>query len=199
MKADVCVVAAGLLLALSAPAFGHSPIEGIDSFYAGFLHPLFVPAHVLVILTFGILMGQQGVRSMQPAVIAFLLAVAVGLVVIGLVPDVSVGVWLTIAAVCVGLLVALAQPLPLALNLVLGGLVGLLLGLDSTQAELVGGERLAALLGSGIATYLLVLYAMVFAEYFSRAAWQRIGLRVIGSWSAAASILVATLSLSPAA
>jgi hypothetical protein len=57
----------------------------------------------------------------------------------------------------------------------------------------------ASLLGSGIALYLLTLYAMVFAEYFSRHAWQRIGLWVIGSWVAAAALLVLALRLSPPA
>ena len=41
---------------------------------------------------------------------------------------------------------------------------------------------LAAMLGTALAAYLLLLYAMVFAEFFSRYEWQRIGLRIAGGF-----------------
>jgi len=182
---------------LTAPAaMAHSPIKGLDSFYAGILHPLLVPAQVMSLLVFGILIGQQGVKQLQAVVIAFLVCIGLGIGVAGFFPAVQSSLPLLGLAALTGLLVALARPLPWLLNLVLAVSLGGLLGMDSTQAELTGRAMWASLLGSGIALYLLTLYAMVFAEYFSRHAWQRIGFRVIGSWVAAAALLVLALRLS---
>ena len=196
MNRRLPLVAAALCLAAEA-ALAHSPIKGLDSFYAGVLHPLFVPAHVLSLLALGILLGQQGGRSLQPVILAFLGATAAGLVYAGTGDGRDVSQALLAAAGLSGLLVALARPLPLWFNLLLAGAVGLLLGADSTQDELAGRARFAALLGSGIALYLLMLYAVVFADAFQRRDWQRIGLRVIGSWCAAAALLVLALGLRP--
>jgi hydrogenase/urease accessory protein HupE len=189
------LVALALCIAGEA-ALAHSPIKGLDSFYAGALHPLFVPAHVLALLALGILLGQQGARALQPVILAFLGATAAGLVYAGMGEGRDVGLALLAAAALTGLLVALARPLPLWFNLLLAVTLGLLLGADSTQDELAGRARFAALLGSGIALYLLMLYALVFADGFQRREWQRIGLRVIGSWCAAAALLVLALGLS---
>jgi urease accessory protein len=190
-------VALVLLLLMASPVLAHSPIKGLDSFYAGALHPVFVPAHVMSVLVFGILIGQQGVKPLQSAVMAFLLSVGGGLIVIGLYPEVQVGPALLAVTASIAVLVALAYPLPHLAYAVVACVMGMLLGMDSVQSELTGRARWAALLGSGIVIYLLTLYAMVFAEYFSRHAWQRIGLRVIGSWVAAAALLVLSLRLSP--
>lgn len=187
---------AALLLLMAPAALAHSPIKGLDSFYAGILHPLVVPAQVMAVLVFGILVGQQGVKRLQSVVIGFLVSVGIGVGIAGFYPTIQSGPPLLGFAALVGLLVALARPLPVPLTLMIGVGMGGLLGIDSAQAELSGRAMWASLLGSGIALYLLTLYAMVFAEYFSRHAWQRIGLRVIGSWVAAAALLVLALQLS---
>ena len=44
--------------------------------------------------------------------------------------------------------------------------------------------------------YLLLLYPIALADYFNKKAWQKIGIRIIGPWVAASSLLVLTLSLS---
>ncbi|MCB1775750.1 MAG: HupE/UreJ family protein [Gammaproteobacteria bacterium] len=187
---------AALLLLAAPAALAHSPIKGLDSFYAGILHPLVVPAHVMAVLVFGILVGQQGVKQLQAAVMGFLAAVGIGIGIAGFYPGTWSELPLLGVVALVGLLVALAKPLPVPLHLVIAVVLGGLLGMDSAQAELAGRAMWASLLGSGVALYLLVLYALVFAEYFSRHAWQRIGLRVIGSWVAAAALLVLALQLS---
>ena len=73
------VAAVVVLSLLPAAAIAHSPIKGLDNFYAGFLHPLFVPAHLLPILVLGLLFGQQGPARLQTAIIVFLVAVVGGL------------------------------------------------------------------------------------------------------------------------
>lgn len=188
------VVVAVALILLPAAALAHSPIKGLDNFYAGFLHPLFVPAHLLPILVLGILFGQQGPARLQAAIIAFLVAVVGGLTATLLSPGWSAELVLLIGAAAAGVLVALAIPLPLGAYVALATLLGLMIGFDSAQDDLSGRGRLAALLGTCIAAYLLLLYAMVFADFFSRREWQRIGLRIAGSWVAASALLVLSLS-----
>lgn len=188
------VVVTVALFLLPAAAIAHSPIKGLDNFYAGFLHPLFVPAHLLPILVLGILFGQQGPARLQAAIIVFLAAVVSGLTATLLSPGWSVELVLLIGAAATGVLVALAIPLPVVTYVALAALLGLMVGIDSAQDDLSGRGLLAALLGTCIGAYLLLLYAMVFADFFSRRDWQRIGLRIAGSWIAASALLVLSLS-----
>ena len=184
--------ALGLLPGL---AWAHSPIKGLDNFYAGLLHPVFVPAHLLSILVLGVLLGQQGAQRVQVAIVACLVALLVGLAASVPAAAISVEVPLLAFAAVSGALVALARPLPVPAIAALGGVVTLLVGVDSAQEGLSGRGWLAAMLGSAISAYLLLLYAMVFAEWFGRREWQRIGLRILGSWAAASALLVLSLAL----
>ena len=184
--------ALGLLPGL---AWAHSPIKGLDNFYAGLLHPVFVPAHLLSILVLGVLLGQQGAQRVQVAIVACLVALLVGLAASVPAAEISVEVPLLAFAAVSGALVALARPLSVPAIAALGGVVTLLVGVDSAQEGLSGRGWLAAMLGSAISAYLLLLYAMVFAEWFGRREWQRIGLRILGSWTAASALLVLSLAL----
>lgn len=188
----VLCAALGLLPGLT---WAHSPIKGLDNFYAGLLHPVFVPAHLLSILVLGVLLGQQGAQRVQVAIVACLVALLVGLAASVPAAEISVEVPLLAFAAVSGALVALARPLPVPAIAALGGVVTLLVGVDSAQEGLSGRGWLAAMLGSAISAYLLLLYAMVFAEWFGRREWQRIGLRILGSWTAASALLVLSLAL----
>lgn len=181
---------------LPLPALAHSPIEGLDDFYVGLLHPLFVPSHLLGVLTLGFLVAQQGVQRVQPAVLVYFVTLAAGLAATLTGAEPAVEMALLAIAMLLGVLVAAAVTLPLAVVLVVAGALGALLGLDSAQPQLQGAGRLGALLGTAIGASLLMLYALVFGEWFSKRAWQRIGLRVAGSWAAASALLVLTLALS---
>lgn len=189
-------LAGGLaLILLPGVAAAHSPIKGLDNFYAGFLHPLFVPAHALAVVGFGILLGQQQVQRIQPAIVAFLLALLMGLLVSGWWSPGWMEMALLAAAVVVGLLVALAGQYPPAVVVAGAAVVAVMVGLDSQQSELAGRGWLATMLGTAIAVYLLLLYAVAFAEFFSKRVWQQVGLRILGSWAAASALLVLSLAL----
>ena len=188
------VLAVALLL-LPTAVLAHSPIKGLDNFYAGFLHPIFVPAHLLAALALGILCGQQGPKDLQAALIAYLVATLAGLAVSVLPTRPDVELPLVIGAAATGAMVALDRRLPLPVYLLLATALGVMVGIDSAQDDLTGRGRLAALLGTLLAAYMLVLYAMVLSEFFSRRHWQRIGLRIVGSWIAASALLVLSLAL----
>ncbi|MCB1925923.1 MAG: HupE/UreJ family protein [Gammaproteobacteria bacterium] len=196
MNARGLVVVLLLVLVVSEPASAHTPIQGIGNFYNGLLHPVLVPAHVLLLLAFGLFLGQQGPKKTQPAFAVFAFATIAGLVAawfsIGGETEVLV---LGLSAV-VGLLVAISPQVALVWCGALALLAGFFLGIDSAQSELVGKAKLASLFGSGVAIYLLVLYPIALADHFNSKVWQRIGIRVVGSWVAASSLLVLALTLS---
>ena len=189
------VVAPGLLLSLvSGPALAHSPIEGIGNFYNGLLHPVFVPAHWLLLVALGLLIGQNGIYPNRAAFAAFLAATAIGLI----------GAWFSIggememvllgAAVVIGLAIAASLSMRPSVSVILAVLVGLLVGIDSAQQTLSGKDKLLTLVGTGVGISLLMIYAIGLADFFNKKAWQKIGIRVVGSWIAASSLLVLALS-----
>ena len=188
--------AAVFLTALALPqlAFAHSSLEGIGSFYNGALHPLMVPAHLLSLIALGLLLGQRGLNENQINVAVFLVATAVGLVIAWFAEEGGREVFILTGATSMGLLIVSSLSVwPLAYAAI-AALAGLILGMDSTQEQLAGQEKLVAMVGSWLGSSLLLFYAMAFAHFFSSKAWQKIGIRIIGSWVAASSLLVLALS-----
>jgi len=136
-------VAAACLLAAPA-AVAHSPIEGIGDFYGGILHPALVPAHLLALVSLGLLLGQLGLDAMRVGYAAFLPALIAGLVAAGAGVSInSLELWLLTGSLVCGLLVAVRVPLPGSLAAVLAGAVGLAVGLDSSPdiAQPAAGQR----------------------------------------------------------
>jgi hydrogenase/urease accessory protein HupE len=189
------IVLFSALFVLPEIAFAHSPIKGINNFYNGFLHPFFVPAEILAVLALGFLMGKQGLQNIKPVIFTFLGALIFGLIIAGFYPTVNVEVVLLLSTVVLGLVIAINPEMPTNVLLGFAVFTGVIIGLDSAQDTLFGKDRLFSLVGSGVSIYLLFLYAMVFAERFNKQHWQRIGLRVIGSWIAASAFLVLSLLL----
>ena len=187
------LLAVAFLLFLPGAVLAHSPIKGMDSFYNGVLHPVLVPAHLLAIMTAGLLIGQQGVKRMQAPLITFLFILIAALTATGYfdlaLPE-STGVMLLLSmAVLSGVLVALEMELSLMPLMAIGVVVALLVGMDSSQPELQGRAKLAILTGTGVGGFLLILYAAAAAEFANRA-WQKIGIRILGSWATASAFIV---------
>lgn len=193
MKHTLRLAVAALCYLVPGAVLAHAPIEGMDSFYNGVLHPVLVPAHLLAIVTAGLLIGQQGVKRMQPPLIGFLLMLIivlafVGQLDLGLPEKPAMGLLLSMAVLC-GLLVAFAVKLSPAPLMAIGLVCALLVGLDSVQPELEGRAKLAILAGTGVGGFLLILYAAAAAEFASKA-WQQIGIRILGSWGTASAFIV---------
>lgn len=177
-------------------AFAHSPIKGIDNFYNGLLHPVFVPAHLLLLIAAGLLFGQQGLKKNQTALVVFLAATIVGLIAAWFSIGGEIEVFILGGAAIIGLLIATNPVLPPYSVSLIAAFTGFALGMDSTQETLLGKEKLVSLFGSGIGIYMLLFYPIFFSDYFKKKTWQKIGIRVIGSWVAASSLLVLALSFS---
>lgn len=190
-----------IILAISglAPrlAVAHVPFAGLNDLYNGLLHPVVVPAHLLLVAAAGLFLGKHGSRVVPPSFLLFCLFTFSGLVAtIFYTGGIGERYLLGVAAV-IGLLIAANLRVPFLLCLIVAALVGFLLGLDSTQTVLVGKAKFFSLLGSGLGLCFLFLYALAFADYFGDRSWQKIGVRIVGSWVAASAILVLALSLNP--
>lgn len=96
-----------LLLLWPCETWAHSPIRGVGTFYAGFLHPLLIPAHLLALVALGLWLAQQQPGGRRVAIAGFALAL---LPALALAPQLD-GIWQ-------GLLVLLAALLTGALALV---------------------------------------------------------------------------------
>jgi urease accessory protein len=193
MKHMMRLLLALFLVCLPGLVLAHAPIEGMDSFYNGVLHPVLVPAHLLAIVSTGLLIGQQGVKRMQAPLITFLLVLIAALTVTGqsdlALPE-AVGEMLLLSmAVLCGVLVAIELQLSLITLMAIAIVAALLVGFDSSQPELQGRAKLAILTGTGVGGFLLMLYAAAAAEFANRA-WQKIGIRILGSWATASAFIV---------
>jgi len=185
------------ILLFSNTAFAHSPIKGIGNFYNGLLHPILVPAHIILIIAVGLFFGQQGHKKIEATIGLFALATFIGLISAWFSINLEIEAVITTLSATTGLIIALNPSINLVGCLIIISTAGFLLGIDSTQETLVGKEKLMTLFGSGVAIYFLFLYSMVIAQSLNKKAWQKIGIRIFGSWIAASSLLVLALSFSP--
>lgn len=184
------------LLALAPiPVLAHAPIAGLGSFYNGILHPLLVPSHALLLVAAGVFFGQQGITDNEPALLAFAVAVLIGLTVAFFVGDLGIESALLVAGCAIGVVVAASPKLSLYWCVLVLSIAGLLVGVDSAQETLTGKERFGSLLGSGISIYFVLLFVMGWADAKDRQ-WQKIGVRIIGSWVAASSLMMLAFTFS---
>ncbi len=163
----------------------------MTSFLGGLLHPLAVPAHALALLALGLLIGQQRARFAPFA--AFVAGLGAGLAALAFaVGATSAADVLLAGAALAGLLVALARPLPTLVSALVAVIAGLALALDSPPEVTSLAAATVMLIGTGLGACLALAIVVVGASYVTRD-WQRIGIRIVGSWIAASAILVLAL------
>lgn len=173
-------------------AQAHAPSSTVGDFYAGALHPLTSLEHVLAFIAFGLLGGQQGERA-QPAVLIFAAALIAGAALARVSPAlpaidlVNIG-----SAVILGLLVAAAFRLPLAVLYAIAAIFGLTHGYSNGAAMMAPLKPWLYLPGVGLSGLLVAAYGFVILDWVARrnSTWMPIAVRVAGSWIAAIGILV---------
>ena len=184
---------AALAVGLADPACAHSVIEGLNSFQGGLLHPVLEPAHALSLVALGLMVGQQRAPHRTPLMFAFAGALlAAILLVVSAFAVTEAGTVLLACGGLAGLIVALARPLPIAFTAALIVIAGLALELDSVPAIISTQETLLALGGTALGAWLALMF-VAGNTLEPKHEWQRIGVRVLGSWAAASVILVLTL------
>ena len=163
-----------------------------QAFADGLLNPLTTPAHALTLLALALLLAGQTQRF--AGLVIFALALAAGFVAIVLAVETTPArtVLLAVAA-ALGVMVAAAwAPKPLAW--LLAAIAAGALALDSPPQAVTITEAYATLGGTTVgACAMLVLVAAIAGHV--NADWQRLGIRILGSWIAASAILVLAVQL----
>ena len=179
----------GIGLAVSGLANAHTFIPGAGNFINGFVHPYVILPHILVILLSGMFVGQHGGEGIKQAVLPFALSVVTGLVItiFWIWPPIHLIVLVT--GLFLGLAVALGRPIPMQWLSILVVTIGLVVGLDSPQLELTGRDRFIAFFGTLVGVYFSFI-AMAAITDLLKKPWMKIGIRILGSWGAAAALMV---------
>lgn len=185
-------VAAGVGAMVPATAEAHLATTRFGDFYGGALHLGTAPEHVLALLALGLLAGLQDPRDgrwiLAAAPLGLLAGGAVALVLPQGTPAAAIGM---VLLTLLGLLAALARPvpaLPLAgAGLLIGLLHGYQNGLAASDASVVSlfilGFVACGLVG-------LALIAALAVATRQRTAWGVIALRAGGSWIAAIGVMM---------
>lgn len=187
-------LAAALVLAAGSAA-AHDVVPGVGGFYGGLMHPLLVPAHALALAGLGLFVGSQPRR-----IGAGLTALFAGALIAGVIAIVSAAspayqgeIVLAVAAAS-GILAALARPVSVLVSAPLVVIAGVAIMLDSVPHEISMQTTFLALVGTAVAAFVIATF-LAEAARAARGDWQRIGVRILGSWAAASAILVLALRL----
>jgi urease accessory protein len=168
----------------------------MSALLGGLLHPLLVPTHVLALAGLGLLTSRQRAPVRRTVLASFAAGLSLGIVSIALaIAFDDADLILLLSAAIAGLIVAMAWPMSLLLTNALFAAAGVAIELDSVPDEISMKASAVALVGTAITALLALLVVAVIAADRTRE-WQRIGIRVLGSWIAAAAILVLALRLS---
>jgi urease accessory protein len=164
----------------------------LQAFVDGLLNPLTTPAHGLMLLALALLMARQPQRFV--VLFVFALALAAGFLAIVLAVETTPArtVLLAVAAALGAMVAAAWAPKPLAW--LLAAIAGVALALDSPPQAVRIADAYATLAGTALgACAMLVVVAAVAGH--TKADWQRLGVRILGSWIAASAILVLAVQL----
>jgi urease accessory protein len=186
---------AGLALALLAllpieEAAAHPPFAGATGFLGGVLHPLFVPTHALAVVGLGLLISQQQPHWRWSLPLAYAAGLGAGFaaMISAFAPQFSAEALLAVAAIN-GALIALGRCVPVLIGCVLALVVGIALALDSPPGGISVRDANLVLLGTFCGA-LILLWAVLAVAGMLRRDWQKLGVRIVGSWIAASAVLV---------
>jgi hypothetical protein len=148
-----------------------------------------------VLVGLSLALGQQGRAATRLGLVLLLGAFAAGLGVamawpLSALPEAG----LLILAAGIGAVISIARPLPRWLSAVAAIGAGLFMGLDS-RPDLTG-QRDTVLAVAGLFSGTALVATLIAGTCLTlEKTWMRIGIRVIGSWIAAAPVLVLALLL----
>ena len=161
-------------------------------FYAGLLHPLTAPEHLLAFIALGVLLGRHR-ASAEAGLIAFMAAlVAGGALALWLKHVPGLDLFNVLSILGLGALIAADLPLNASVCVALALLFGLSHGFANGVAAVPPIRALPYLGGLAIAGLFVIGYGWVTVDYLLQRnlGWLRIAVRVAGSWLAAIGILV---------
>jgi len=173
----------------------------IHGFWTGALNPILIPAHLIVLVGFGLLLGQQGISHWKAAFPSFIVALLAGLWLTNIAyqqPGWDNALILLAISLFAGFLAVLAYPLPRGLTWMLAVMGGMMIGLDTAPTLLPGisyQKIYLTLAGTALSSSVLLGLVGLFG-LFLHTLWQGIGVRVLGSWVTASALLTLALRFS---
>jgi urease accessory protein len=186
-------LAVSLVVAWPEPALEHDMSASFGDFYGGLLHPTTALDLAPPLMALGLLVGQNGEAAARRMLIVLPVVFVLGTALGGaLSPPAYLATANAASFVVLGLLLALDARLPEALLLGLGIAVGLCAGLANGSGMAGGSEPALFLLGSALAGLGTILLPSAVVVSLAPG-WQRIAVRVVGSWLAAAGAMVLAL------
>jgi urease accessory protein len=155
----------------------------------------FIPSHLLAVVALGLLAGQEAQRLSLAALVAFAIGLLAGsIAVASAVRENPASLGLLVLATTAAGLVVLAYPVSRWLVGVMAFATGSALALNAPPHEITIANAIASQASFAVVAMAIVALVMTIAV-FARRPWQRIGLRIAGSWIAASAILVLALRL----
>ena len=189
------------VLALSMPvlAQAHSPYPGVRGFYVGALHPLTTPSHVLLIIAISILLGIRVTEGRMRYLVAIFSATAAGLILAFVLASFFPSALLILLlTTLLGVMIIVPVSLPLWAFIVLAGVSGFLLAVESIPDPGAFLDVLITVSGSLVGIHYLIMYGSKGAGYVLER-WDsqvlQIGIKVVGSWITAIGLLMLALTL----
>jgi urease accessory protein len=162
-----------------------------QAFVEGFLNPLLTPAHALMLLALALCVGQ---RKSRAVLLVFAIGLIGGFVAIALaIEAMSARVVLLAVAAALGVMAAAAWA-PKLFAWPLAASAGAALALDSPPQAVTIAAAYATLAGTALGACAILLAVATVASY-ANADWQRLGMRILGSWIAASALLVLAVQL----
>ena len=189
------IASVGLLL-VPGVALAHGSSPGLVGFFSGFIHPLVEPAHLIALIAFVLLIGQQGLQTTDLGLPALCIASGVGLLIAGLGWPMNTDVALLACAAVIGIAVVLARSLPRAIYVIAGAWIGLGIGLASAPDGPRGSAMIVTMLGTWAGASVWAAYGSSVVDSLKRP-WVLVLVRVVASWMAACAVLFLALSVAP--
>jgi HupE/UreJ protein len=163
--------------------------------FVGGLVQFFIPSHLLAVVALGLLAGQHAPRFPFRVLATFAIGLIAGsLMVASAIRENPASLGLLTLAVAGAGLVVLAWYVSDWLVGLMAFATGFALPLNAPPHEITIANAVAAQAGLALAALLIVALVMALAM-LARRPWQRIGVRIAGSWIAASAILVLALRL----
>lgn len=184
------IVAIGIVPLFATAAAAHSVNRHFGDFYGGMLHPLTALEHLVPILGLGLLAGQQGTSAARWILLLFPAGLLLGAAVATqFEPSQFVEGLNRLSFVAIGGLVAIRLRVPLLGLAIAAPVLGFLHGYENTAG--ISSSVAIHLFISGIVVTGIAMIAIFAAISVSRESdWQKIAIRVVGSWITAIGILM---------
>jgi urease accessory protein len=166
----------------------------MTAFVGGFAQ-FFIPTHLLVVVAIGLMAGQGAKRFPWLPLAAYSFGLAVGsLMIAAALREQNAALLLLAVAAIAGAIVVAALPVPPLVPRIIAAATGGALAFNAPPHEITIAAAIVSQIGSATAALVTLAAAMLIARYATQP-WQRIAVRIVGSWMAASAILVLALRL----